>query len=81
MTNKIPNRFVISSEEIIGEWDWNRRERCIVCNLPIAQEEKLARCPDCGHSAHLEHLLEWIKIKGVCPYCKRTISAEKIIVI
>ena len=79
MNQKISARFEISSEEIIGEWDWTKRERCIVCNLPIKQDEMRGRCPDCGHSAHLDHLLEWIKIKGICPFCKRSITADKIL--
>ena len=78
MNTDIPDRFIIDSEKIIGEWDWTKRERCIVCNLPIADNEEVGRCPHCAHSAHLDHFLEWIKIKGVCPFCKRKVDAKKL---
>jgi len=75
MVGQIPPRFLVSSEEIIGEWDWNKVDRCIVCNLPIQKEDIIARCPDCGNPAHRAHLLEWIKIKGICPFCHRNIKS------
>ena len=77
MSNEIPDRF-ITSEEIIGEWDWHKRERCIVCNLPIKKDEQIGRCPHCNHPAHLDHFLEWIKIKGACPVCKKKVQADKL---
>ena len=78
MSNEVPDRFIVSSEEIIGEWDWNKRERCIVCNLPINNSDKIGRCPKCSHSAHLDHFLEWIKIKGICPFCKRKLKSSDL---
>ncbi|MHA1276512.1 MAG: hypothetical protein ACTSQI_03045 [Candidatus Helarchaeota archaeon] len=77
--NSIADRFIISSEEIIGEWDWRKKEKCSVCNLPIKSGAKTGGCPYCGHRAHLDHILEWIKIKGICPHCKRKLRAEKLI--
>jgi len=78
MTRQIVPRFMISSEEIIGEWDWNKVDRCSVCNLLIKKEEPIAHCPSCKHPAHRTHLLEWIKIKGICPICKQKITVDKI---
>jgi rubrerythrin len=72
MSNDIPDRFTIL-EETLGEWDWATVERCIVCNLAIKKEEPIGRCTQCGHPGHLDHFQEWIKIKGVCPFCKRKI--------
>lgn len=79
MDKNIPERFIISSEEIIGEWDWRKREQCIVCNLPIKEGQKIGRCPHCTHLAHLDHFLEWIKIKGICPFCKRKVNANALL--
>ena len=75
----IPDRFLIGSEDIIGEWDWNKRERCIVCNLEIKEGDIIGRCPKCGHAAHLDHFQEWIKIKSNCPFCKRKINPDNIV--
>lgn len=79
MNEKFPLRFEIGSEEIIGEWNWNKREQCIVCNLPIKDSDEIGRCPECKHAAHKDHFLEWIKIKGICPFCKRKVRADKLL--
>ena len=79
MTKDVSDRFTISSEQIIGDWDWRKREQCIVCNLPIKNGEKIGRCPHCTHTAHLDHFLEWIKIKGICPFCKGKLSQGKLL--
>ncbi len=49
--------------------------RCIVCNLTInPAKEELIYCPYCNSPAHRAHLIEWVKIKGACPNCKREIK-------
>lgn len=42
---------------------------CIVCQLPINENQLVLECPVCNLKAHRDHLLEWIKIKGFCPRC------------
>ncbi|MHA1237751.1 MAG: hypothetical protein ACTSSJ_00655 [Candidatus Odinarchaeia archaeon] len=65
-------RFFIEETKIVGEWKWEPL-KCIVCMLPIEEGQKKIFCPYCGTPAHREHFLEWIKIKGFCPMCKRKI--------
>ena len=49
--------------------------RCMVCNLFInPSHEEIVHCPYCNQPAHHVHLIEWIKIKGKCPNCKREIK-------
>lgn len=49
--------------------------RCMVCNLLInPSHEEVVHCPYCNQPAHQIHLIEWIKIKGKCPNCKREIK-------
>lgn len=49
--------------------------RCMVCNLIInPSQEEICHCPHCNYPAHYIHLVEWIKIKGKCPNCKREIK-------
>ncbi|NVM03452.1 MAG: hypothetical protein HWN67_14080 [Candidatus Helarchaeota archaeon] len=43
---------------------------CSICLLKIGSTEEVLRCPYCNSLAHKSHLLEWLKIKGVCPVCK-----------
>jgi hypothetical protein len=52
--------------------------QCIICFLPIIKGEKYVNCPHCGSFAHRDHLIEWIKIKGSCPYCKERLSEFEI---
>ena len=49
--------------------------RCMVCNLFInPAREEVVHCPYCNQPAHYIHLIEWIKVKGKCPNCKREIK-------
>jgi len=49
--------------------------RCMVCNLIInPSQEQVCHCPHCNYPAHYPHLIEWIKIKGKCPNCKKEIK-------
>jgi hypothetical protein len=54
------------------------QQRCTVCNQYIGQEELYSKCPHCEQLAHRSHLLKWIKIRGICPYCKRKLRLEEI---
>jgi len=54
------------------------RARCSVCQLDIVFGDDLVRCPYCGVPSHRDHLLEWIKIKGFCPTCRKELSAETL---
>ncbi|TFF89556.1 MAG: hypothetical protein EU549_00155 [Promethearchaeota archaeon] len=68
----------IGNISTIGEWNWEKLSRCIVCNLPIKQDEAVTKCPYCGRYAHRDHLLEWIKIKGKCPFCGRKLNQNQL---
>ncbi len=50
--------------------------RCIVCKLPISSKEIIGSCYECQGIAHLNHLQEWLKVKGTCPVCQRKISIK-----
>ena len=40
MQKKIEDRFIVGKISSLGEWDWTRSEKCIVCGLPIKEEQK-----------------------------------------
>ena len=69
----IKDRFLVGKTISLGYWDFFKKEKCIVCGLPIKEEEKdqTFYCPHCKNPAHKSHLLEWIKLKGTCPMCKK----------
>lgn len=49
---------------------------CSVCRLVILVQDHAIMCPSCRNYAHLSHLKEWLKVKGVCPICR-----EKIVIV
>ncbi|MHA1377770.1 MAG: zinc finger domain-containing protein [Candidatus Helarchaeota archaeon] len=75
MQKKI-ERFIIGKITSLGEWDWTKKEKCMVCGLPIKEEQEHEKvyCPHCLNAAHKNHLLEWIKLKGTCPLCLKKLS-------
>jgi hypothetical protein len=54
------------------------RVKCSVCNLDIITGEFFVKCPHCGALSHRDHLLEWVKIRGTCPNCKKKLSEIEI---
>ncbi|MFX1299116.1 MAG: zinc-ribbon domain-containing protein [Promethearchaeota archaeon] len=53
--------------------------RCVVCDLEIKKEDKdTIKCPYCGTLAHTEHFLQYIKMSGGCPECKKKIDFKEL---
>jgi len=55
-------------------------EKCIVCLLSMEEDADIGKCPYCDHFAHLDHLLEWIKTHGFCPFCKEKLTSNSVII-
>lgn len=70
-------RFYISKTISIGDWLWSAL-KCMVCNLNLSESEERLFCPYCGNPAHKYHLLEWIKVKEFCPYCRRRLRINDL---
>ncbi|MCF2142461.1 MAG: tetratricopeptide repeat protein [Candidatus Heimdallarchaeota archaeon] len=51
-------------------------EPCPVCRRPIAKGQKIATCPYCHSVAHYSHLVEWVKVQGTCPICRRHLKTD-----
>ncbi len=47
---------------------------CSVCKMKINSPEDHYVCPHCSAPAHFSHLAEWVKIRGTCPVCRKTIN-------
>ncbi len=47
---------------------------CRICLLPVFKNEKWKEIPCCNSIAHMDHLKQWLEIKGFCPYCKKRLS-------
>jgi len=54
--------------------------KCSVCKLPISFGEEVGKCSLCEASAHLNHLQEWVKTQGKCPYCLQELPEEGIFI-
>ncbi len=70
--------FITGSEAVCLECG-AKQKRCTVCQQFIGQEELYNKCPHCKHLAHRTHLLEWIKIKGTCPYCREKLLRADVV--
>ncbi|MCG3259656.1 MAG: hypothetical protein H7644_07915 [Candidatus Heimdallarchaeota archaeon] len=61
----------LSSEQIAQS---NLKDKCSVCMDSIRKDDKYVTCPSCKIPAHTSHLVEWLKIKSVCPNCNKKIQ-------
>jgi hypothetical protein len=63
----------VSAEGTVCAKCGNPLHQCMVCQRRIGQGERHSRCPYCGTLAHSDHLLQWLKIRTVCPHCQRSL--------
>ena len=73
--------YLVLETKFVGSYDWTEEELCMVCKLPITRlyDAEIVKCPYCGMKAHKKHLFEWMKIRKVCPFCRREISSRSIL--
>jgi uncharacterized Zn-finger protein len=67
-------KFRITDTTKYCPWCGTEIPQCTVCLLPIIQGDEFVKCPYCGSFAHKNHLIEWVKVKGSCPYCKERLT-------
>ena len=74
-------KYLVIETKFVGSYDWTEEEFCMVCKLPIKRSynEGIVKCPYCGIKAHKKHLFEWMRIRKVCPFCRREISERTIL--
>ena len=51
-------------------------EKCAICLKKLDYSEFLYILP-CKHSFHRECIKGWLKIKNICPYCKKQVKYNK----
>ncbi len=55
----------------------NKNPRCMVSGLNMDfEKDDVIACPECGNVAKKPMLVEWLKIKGICPMCRKSILIE-----
>jgi hypothetical protein len=59
------------------ECDFCEKEikRCMICKLPIKDEQEPSECPFCKNPAHEDHWKFWIDLRHECPACKQKIPS------
>ena len=62
---------LFKTEKIAQE---NLTDLCSICSNKILKNEIYVICPTCKAPAHSSHLNEWLKIKSVCPNCKKKLK-------
>ena len=48
------------------------QRECMICLM-----EKCDTKVDCGHWSHLKCLKDWVRLKQVCPMCRKKMSTVK----
>ncbi len=51
-------------------------EKCMLCRKNIRSGEIYVKCPHCQNIAHRSHLMEWVKVKAICPVCRQRLTTE-----
>lgn len=52
--------------------------RCMVCQKVIGPDDDTTQCPHCLGLAHRDHLEQWLQIKALCPYCKKSLQPHSL---
>lgn len=52
---------------------------CSVCHHSIEFGESILICPHCNSQAHRAHILEYLKVKGVCPNCQADLDEYELL--
>jgi hypothetical protein len=56
----------------------NKKPRCMVSGLDVNfEEDEVVACPFCSNVAKKPMLVEWLKVKGICPMCRKNIIIEQ----
>lgn len=67
--------FVLAEDESIAILTPSSNIRCMVSSLVIDfGEDEIVACPYCGNFAKKNLLAEWLKLKGICPICKKKLQ-------
>ncbi len=51
--------------------------KCYICGISIERKDVITVCLDCGNIFHYNHYMTWIKLKGMCPICKKEVKDVK----
>eukprot|EP00210_Caulerpa_lentillifera_P007232 g6919.t1 len=49
---------------------------CPICLEPYVKGDKLMMLPNCNHCYHAKCVLQWLRLRGDCPICRRRIKDE-----
>lgn len=60
----------------IGSWSLTEKkpEICMICKLPLKQDQEIKQCPMCNSLFHQNHIIDWLRVKGKCPVCQQTLG-------
>jgi DNA-directed RNA polymerase subunit RPC12/RpoP len=51
---------------------------CSICMKHISYNEETVKDPNCGNLFHRRHIIEWLKVQGTCPLCKKRINEKSL---
>lgn len=90
-TLKPPDKKTVSSKtlsgevvnmeiESIGRWSIEEKkvEVCMICKLALKSDKPVSQCPMCQSMFHIDHIIEWLNLKGKCPVCQQNLRPESL---
>jgi len=74
-------KIVFKEGKNLGFWDWTIKRKalikeelkCVICMLEINPNNSVYKCPNCGAIGHRACFIEWSRLRGTCPICRRSI--------
>ena len=69
----------IQADEVVCPHCGTPQPICSVCHQTIEYGESVLSCPHCGARAHRVHILEYLKVKGICPSCQEDLDEHELI--
>ena len=56
-----------------------KTRKCEICKNYMVANEELVQIIVCGHIFHKDHLIEWMRVKDICPVCKEQVDEYGIL--
>ena len=56
-----------------------KTRKCEICMKYMVANDELVQIVDCGHVFHKNHLIEWMKVKEICPICKIELDENSVL--
>lgn len=77
---KLQGEVVGFTIDTIGRWSLEEKKPavCMICKLALKEGQDIKQCPMCQSMFHHEHIIDWLRMKGICPVCQQNLRPESL---